>query len=837
MPRVSGVKGEWLGKGAEAIGLSGEVRPEAFEALRINQRPGTGHRLTARTKETRQPTLAEAAQAFREKEGRDGNAQEVANFRLSMKPVSNRVAFFDFQCSAQKSVSILAVLGGDQRLKTAHEQASRIALAELERFASRQKNTPLQRQSEVTGNLCAAAFTHDASRALDPQLHTHFVIANATRDRAGIWYALNEYEMVRAVRYAGKVYQNEMARAVQKLGYGLRLVRQNGEITGFEIEGVSDSLCERFSKRREEIDRRIEKFEERQGRKPTVKEIALITRETRPGNLKKIATTEVLALQRSQLSPEEWRQLQTTRSQAERQSIPLRSGQERNALRASVSHLFERQSVLHEHEVLAEALNQSLGSLELEKLKQVASSGEAGLIRLTDSLQNPLLSECCTRQGLELERWAVKQVDATKNSCPALNSTFVPAAHLSQEQKEAVTSILGTRDRVFSFRGVAGAGKTTTLKEVQRGLSETGHPVFAITPTASAARVLRNEGFSQATTVEDFLRNGEKRGGLRNAVVICDEAGLKSNRQGAAPLRLAQRHNMRVLFVGDVRQHVSVEAGDFLRVLEGHSQLGRCQVGQIHRQIPADYRAAITQMAAGKVREGLQQLDRLNWIQEGQSNYLDHAAADFLRLTDQGRALDRCLAVSFSWEENHRLTDSIRKGLKECGALPREGTRLEVHESLRWTSQQKRDWQRYQPGQVVIFAPARERPASSVTVVRVEKKKVVIALPTRKEITLDLHRGDSFDVARSRQIEVSPGDKVLSPHKARLIERLPEGNRRAALDALSESQSANASVLSRVRGWEHLAIDKAQQATNRLHQHLAGATRITLSHQCQKQTL
>ena len=205
------VKGEWLGKGAESLGLSGEVRPEAFEALRINQRPGTGDRLTPRTKEMRQPTLAEAAQAFRQKEGRSGTPQEVSNFRLSMKPVSNRVAFFDFQCSAQKSVSLLAVLGGDKRLSAAHEKASRIALGELERFASRQRNTLLQRQSEVTGNICAAAFTHDASRALDPQLHTHFVIANATCDRTGKWYALNEYEMVRAVRYAGKVYQNEMA--------------------------------------------------------------------------------------------------------------------------------------------------------------------------------------------------------------------------------------------------------------------------------------------------------------------------------------------------------------------------------------------------------------------------------------------------------------------------------------------------------------------------------------------------------------------------------------------------------------------------------------------------
>jgi hypothetical protein len=95
----------------------------------------------------------------------------------------------------------------------------------------------------------------------------------------------------------------------------------------------------------------------------------------------------------------------------------------------------------------------------------------------------------------------------------------------------------------------------------------------------------------------------------------------------------------------------------------------------------------------------------MNWIREGQSDYLEKAAADFLRLTDQGRHLDRCLAVSFTWDENHRFTDSIRRGLKERGVLPAEGTRLEVHESLRWTNQQKVNWQRYEPGQVVTFAP------------------------------------------------------------------------------------------------------------------------------------
>ena len=516
---------------------------------------------------------------------------------------------------------------------------------------------------------------------LDPQLHTHFVIANATCDRTGKWYALNEYEMVRAVRYAGKVYQNEMARAVQQLGYGIRLMRQNGEITGFEIEGVSDALCERFSKRREEIERQIEKFEDKQGRKPTVKEIALITRETRPAALKEIATAEVVAFQRSQLSPEEWRQLQNLRSQAEAQTMPIQADQERKALRASISHLFERSSVLREHEILAEALNQSLGSLDLGRLKQAASSEESELVRVTDSPENRLLSECCTPQGLQLEQRTVKYVNDTRNSCPALNSHFVPAPHLSQEQKDAVTSILTTRDRVFSFRGVAGSGKTTTLREVRRGLSKAGHTVFAITPTTSAARVLRKEGFAQATTVEDLLRNAKKRDGLENAVVICDEAGLKSNRQGAELFRLAHKHNMRVLLVGDVRQHVSVEAGDFLRVLEAHSKLGRCQVQEIHRQIPKCYRAAVTQMAAGNVRQGLEELDRLNWISGTESPLASVSVSiDRPKHVSTGEKLarrpDQSRAAVFG--DQVGLADSLRQG---CRAPQRRAPRRRHLES------------------------------------------------------------------------------------------------------------------------------------------------------------
>ncbi len=721
--RVSGV---WTGRGADRMGLADIVKPEQFEALRMNRRPGTVESLTPRTK-------------------------------------GQRVAFFDFQCSAQKSVSILAMLAGDERLRVAHEQAARTAFGELEQFAARQKNTLLTRHSEITGNVCAAAFTHDASRALDPQLHTHFVVANATCAGNGRWFALNEFEMVKAIRYAGKVYQNDLARRVKLLGYGIRETRnEKGEVIGFEIEGVSDTLCALFAKRRAEIELGMELFRAKHGREPTTTEVGQITRETRSAKLSEISTPAVREQQVGQLTPEEWEQLRALKERAfanaQRRISGESDGLETEALQAGVDHLFERRSVAKEHEILAEALNQALGALDLETLKTKFARGDAGVVRLTSDAA--LQSECATRRGLQLEQWAVAFVNATKATLPPLNPGFETGETLSAEQRDAVRAILSTKDRVFSFRGVAGSGKTTTLREVQRGL--TAYHVHYIAPTAAAAKVLQGEGFSNATTADDFLQNVAKREALHDAVVICDEAGLQSNRQGAELLRLAQQHRMRVLLVGDVRQHVSVEAGDFLRVLETHSRLGRCEVTEIRRQqFAPEYKTAIRRMAAGDALRGLEAMDEMGWLREG-ADYFESAASDFLRLS-KGREPGSCLAVAPTWQENYRLTDAIRAGLKTSGHLPREAPNCKVFDSLRWTVQQKRNPRNFAPGQRIVFARTvgKWKSGDVAEVRRVEDRQIIVAAADGEERKLSPTAATAFDVGRLRSIEIAAGDRVL----------------------------------------------------------------------------
>src|ERR1700683_138370 len=211
------VTGKWIGRGAELLGLEGNLvsNDPSFEALRLNLHPETWDQLTLRNNTTRKLP--------------DGTE------------VSNRVVFYDFQCSAQKSVSIMAILAGDKRLIEAHQKATEYSFKEMERYATCRMGE--ERLRIPTCNLVAARFQHDSSRQLDPQLHSHFVVANATYDGED-WRALETFDVIKYIDYFGRIYQSEMALSCRRLGYDIVQTEK-----GFEIEGVSPELIETFSKR------------------------------------------------------------------------------------------------------------------------------------------------------------------------------------------------------------------------------------------------------------------------------------------------------------------------------------------------------------------------------------------------------------------------------------------------------------------------------------------------------------------------------------------------------------------------------------------------------------
>src|SRR5579884_1042164 len=100
----------------------------------------------------------------------------------------------------------------DKRIVDAHREAAGVALKELEAFAATRVRRRGAMEDRVTGNLVGAAFQHTSSRALDPQLHTHFTLFNATFDpEEKRWKALQTSGMFGAIRYATAVYRNELS--------------------------------------------------------------------------------------------------------------------------------------------------------------------------------------------------------------------------------------------------------------------------------------------------------------------------------------------------------------------------------------------------------------------------------------------------------------------------------------------------------------------------------------------------------------------------------------------------------------------------------------------------
>src|SRR5436190_5452866 len=132
-------------------------------------------------------------------------------------------AFLRFTFSPPKSVSIAALIAGDERIAESHERAVRVALAEFEMFAATRVRKHKANESRLTKNLVAALFTHDTSRALDPHLHTHCIVFNATHDfEEQRWKALQNYEMLRARKYVEAVYYHELAKDLLRFGYRIR---------------------------------------------------------------------------------------------------------------------------------------------------------------------------------------------------------------------------------------------------------------------------------------------------------------------------------------------------------------------------------------------------------------------------------------------------------------------------------------------------------------------------------------------------------------------------------------------------------------------------------------
>jgi conjugative relaxase-like TrwC/TraI family protein len=703
--------GQWIGTGAERLGLgTGQsVTREQFYALCENQHPQTGKRLNLRQNER-----------------------------------NNHRVFFDFTCSAPKSVSVLAVTLDDQRLVQAHEEAARTAFRELETFAAARVRKAGRPRDRTTNNLVSAEFLHTSSRALDPQLHTHFTVFNATYDeRERSWKALQAGAMYDAIRYGTAVYRNDLAKRVGEIGY-----RTNPAKHGFEIQGVNDEVLKRFSKRAQEVKRVVGEMEQQLGRKLSNNEVSHAVHQTRTNKPKGISTAEVRERQLAQLSREELQALRAlTTSQSLPREIPVVEN-ETQALAHAMAHVFERRSVVSEHELLTAALAYRQGEVDLRRLKrQLGQSQE--LVKTKQGLS--------TRKILQTELDLIQTANSGCDVVTPLHPGYRPADWLGDDQRRAIYHVLRTSDRITGLRGLAGTGKTTVLRELSAACVEAHMQMLFCAPTASATDILRKEGF-KAVTLQSLLLT--KPALSYGHLVILDEAGAVGMDDMKRLFHLARE--ARIVLSGDTGQHASVIRGDALRILERHSDFKSGQLSAIRRQRIADYRKAVELAAQKRTAEAFAQLERMGAVAElPVANLHDSAARSYVKALTENKS---ALLVAPTWTEIEAVTEKVRAQLQESGRLARNEKEFQVFDSLAWTEAQKQDVRQYRPGMAIRFHGTKGgfHKDEMVAVVAGENDTVKVQRPDGTEGLLPLGIcGDCFDAGEKRKLKIAAGEKLL----------------------------------------------------------------------------
>jgi conjugative relaxase-like TrwC/TraI family protein len=677
------IAGEWFGNGAELLSLSGRVGRDEFINLCDNLHPRTGKLLTQRLKTTR---LAMDGH---------GEAHEVANRRV----------FYDFTFSPPKSVSVAALVGGDARIVDADRRAVVAALQELERFAGTRVHSGKWITDRNTGNVVCAIFQHDTSRALDPHLHSHCVVFNATHDSTeGRWKALQNFEMLRARKYVENVYYHELARRLGRIGYEI----ENSPRGDFEIKGITKELRERFSKRHREIDDRTREL---LAQNPDLAGENIndvrehVAHDRRQRKIKGVRTSALRSLWTRQISEAEGKAISALPNAG-----PVRPNRvEKEGAEAAVvwaeEHLFDRRSVVLEYELWRHALEHGRGqNITIAELQQATQ--ERGYIRNKGSPY-----QVTTFQTLQRE-WDIVCMakDLIGQFAPLCGVPTLTNPQLDRDQGQAVDHILRSRDFVTLFRGGAGTGKSFALREVRAALQTAGHAIQVIAPQRQQIIDLQRDGLAGAQTVSEFLT---KQSMIRGTVVIVDEAGQLGAKQMQQFLRYVSDNAGRVILSGDTRQHGAVEASDALRAIEKYSGLRPAELSQIRRQDPAraktsaerrqieQYRRAVKEAAEGKLSESFRRLDQQGAIVTcSVLDQQERLAEHYLALAQERQSV---VVVSQTWSEIHKVNDRVRSALKSRGFIATNEQIVTALEPVDLTDAQKRDRRFYSEDTVVVL--------------------------------------------------------------------------------------------------------------------------------------
>jgi Ti-type conjugative transfer relaxase TraA len=557
-------QGQWEGRGAQERGLTGGVEDEQF--LNLLTQPST-----------------------------------IAN-----KPKT--VLAYDLTFSAPKSVSVIYGIG-DRTIspvaRQAHDDAVREALGYLERHATWTRRGKNGKHLLRGHGFTVAAFRHRTSRAGDPQLHTHAVVANTTTAE-GRETALDGRALYAHQRTAGFLYQAALRHNLtQNLGVEWEPVH-NGVA---EISGIDDEVLKHFSRRSQEIRERLTQVG---GRSAHAAEIAALeTRKVKDYNVSAGRLREEWRARAAELGLDQHvLSLVLDRRAPGRPAQPdLAATAEEIAAPGGIteqSSTFDRRDVLRDW---AEAHREGATVDRLEALTdRWLASDHAVQLEPANQRQQLGGARYSTPQMLALEERLIADAVARRSTgVAAIDPEKVDELllarrdHLAAEQSAMTRALTTSGDGVQIVRAAAGTGKTRSLSAARDAWEAEGVRVFGTALAARAAAEMETLAGIDSTTIARLLLDVNQGNGLpAGSVLVIDEAGMVGSRTIDRLAQHATETHSKLVLVGDDRQLPEIDAGGAFRRLAG--ELGAIELHQVHRQDEPWDRDALADLRQGRVQ-------------------------------------------------------------------------------------------------------------------------------------------------------------------------------------------------------------------------------------------
>ena len=524
-------EGYWLGDGAEFLGLEGKVDGDQLVAMLTGRNPATGDPLGLKSAPGREP-----------------------------------VPGFDLTFSAPKSVSLTWALGGSPvggQVAEAHAAAVREALSYLERNACWARRGAGGREFVPGAGFIGAGYPHRSSRAGDPQLHTHVLIANATLGPDGRWSRLYHPALYEHAKTASYIYEAHLRHELtRRLGVEWTQVRRGlADIKGFTPEQLA-----RFSTRRAEI-------LEAAGEGASARAMQIATLATR--NAKERDLTDASLRDAWRVKGEE---VGLTRESIARHLGHERPGQTiltaqqvEHSLTAHASH-FDRRAAI---QAVADNLPHGAPAQEVVALADSFLASE----QVIEIARGPRGATYTTERIWELEQRALLAAEEMGEAGGhgvageiVIGRVLDGRPSLKDDQREMVTRLLGAGEQLVLVIGEAGTGKTYAVSAAASGWTENQAELWAAAPTWRAVNVLRGEGID-ATTVASLLARLDRaaedggHGLARDSVLLVDEAGMVDSGNLARLIEHARAAEAKLVLIGDPAQLGEIDAGGLFAAL------------------------------------------------------------------------------------------------------------------------------------------------------------------------------------------------------------------------------------------------------------------------------